>query len=36
MAIQRDPKAYQRALKQMAVDRENQRKRAENIGNNPA
>ena len=35
MAIQRDPKAYQRALKQMAVDRENQRKRAENIRNNP-
>jgi hypothetical protein len=35
MAIQRDPKAYQRALKQMAVDRENQRKRAENNRNNP-
>jgi hypothetical protein len=35
MAIKRDPKAYQRALKQMAVDRENQRKRAENIRNNP-
>jgi len=35
MAIQRDPKAYQRALKQMAVDRENERKRKEKIRNNP-
>ena len=35
MAIQKNPEAYQRALKQMAVDRENEKKRKEKIRNNP-